>query len=974
MAGKSVAATARCLAGNFRFVARAKGGTRRMLFRSWLAFTIVIGVVQVILGLLAVLQHDAIYSELLRQRIAVIAQTIVASYKPIVDLGLPVSMIRNGDEVVLRAREMDAEISAAHTLNPSGIIVHTTVEPRPQAVRDEILKTMRLAKTETWGTETETNVVSGHNIKRADGDTVAAVAVSYPKDRLSKASSAIFRNMALAGLLIWITVSGLAYLVLRLLLSGPRRAINRLRPEEGAAPAETGPPEQTAGGEDEDAKAGIFEAEVSRLKHNLLEASRQYDAAMRFLTRGENREERHVESDDGGNATPTRQARSRKRAGSLAGVLALRLAPVAGIAIILSATVLGLLILRDVNRSIEPELAARANLVGVVVSENVRRALDAGAPLDKLVGAENYFGDMLTQLPEVAYVAVATGRIVLEAGDRIDPYLAPPRQRKDVRSHPILHKGEEIAYVVIDIDPAFIAKRFRDVFLDMSVVVLVTALIAFEVMVLLTSRSLTASLDRLQRLAAMQAAGDFSRTANPSTSDVIAVLSRQLSERAVSVYGAVERALANTDPAGAGGRAAGLKARFGFRDGPPEPLRLSYFTDIRLALFLFAAADELPLAFLPLYTRASENLWPWMNQSVLLSLPLAGYLLAIIIASPFARELGQRYGLRTLFLAAGIPMIGAHMGLYLSETAQEIIFWRSVTGIGYALITLACQDYVIDSATPENRDRLLGTFTLVLFGGVLAGVALGGVLADRLGQQNVFLLSAILIGVSALLSSWLIVPGVGAGAGPGARFRPRAILTLLRNPRFFAVVMGVSIPMGVIMQAFVSYLVALTLDSLGVSTADIGRALTLYFIGVIAAGPLGGRLAQTGLPVRYLAVFATCMSGLALSLFAFWPIPMVLVFSLAISGLGFGLARGAQVSLVMTAAETELKDVGIVAVLGSLRTLERVGSVIGLVIMAGIAGSFGYVAAIGAIAAWTIAGTVLAALVFLREGSSRAVM
>ena len=82
-----------------------------------------------------------------------------------------------------------------------------------------------------------------------------------------------------------------------------------------------------------------------------------------------------------------------------------------------------------------------------------------------------------------------------------------------MRSHPIMHDGEEIAYVVIDVDPRFIAKRFRDVFLDMGVVILVSVLLSFEIMVLLTSRSLTAPLDRLQRLAAMQAPGDFSRRA-----------------------------------------------------------------------------------------------------------------------------------------------------------------------------------------------------------------------------------------------------------------------------------------------------------------------------------------------------------------------------------------------------------------------------------------------------------------------------
>jgi predicted MFS family arabinose efflux permease len=924
-------------------------GRQDMLFRSWLAFTIVIGVVQVLLGLLAVLQHDAIYSQLLRQRIAVISQTIVASYKPIVDLGLPVSMIRNGDQVVLRARDMDAEIGVANTFNPSGIVVHSTQTPRPPSVSSEVLRRMHLADGTTWGTETETEVISGHTIQRADGEAVAAVTVSYPKDRLSEASSAIFRKMAIAGFLIWLAISAVAFFLLRFLLAGPRRAINGL----GAIGKRSEPAEDAPLGK------GALELEVSRLNANLAEASRQYDAAIKALGYNDGAVAPVLET--------SRAPQPPERARSLAGVIALKLAPVAAAAIVVSATILGLLVLRDVNRSIEPELAARANLVGVVVSDNVQRAIEAGAPLDKLVGAENYFGDMLSQLPEVAYVAVATGRIVLEAGERIDPYLAPPRQRKDVRSHPILYDGEEIAYVVIDIDPAFIAKRFRDVFLDMSVVVLVTILLAYEVMVLLTSRSLTASLDRLQRLAALQAGGDFSKTATSGHQAVIAGLMRQLSERSTDVYRRLEQAVSSAGNSVPDASLEGLKRHFGLENGPPAPLRISYFTDIRLALFLFAAADELPLAFLPLYTRASENLWPWLDESVLISLPLAGYLLAILFASPFARGLNQRFGLRTLFLAAGLPMIAAHIGLYFAETAQEIIFWRTLTGIGYAIITLACQDYVIDTATPENRDRLLGTFTLVLFGGVLAGVALGGVLADRLGQQNVFLLSALLIGVSALLSTWLIVPGAGASEDKGERFSFAGILAPLSNSRFAAIVFGIAIPMGVILQAFVSYLAALTLDALGASTADIGRALTLFFLGVIAAGPIGGRLAAVGLPVGPVAVLAGLTSGASLVLFGLWPVSWALVTGLAVSGIGYGLARGAQVSLVMKLAEGELKEAGSVAVLGSLRTLERFGSVMGLVAVAAIAGAFGYVAALGAVAAWALVGAAFAATVLLKR-------
>ena len=466
-----------------------------MLLRSWLTFAVVIGVVQGVLALLAVLQHDAILSDLLRQRLAVIAHSTATSYKPILDLGMPISMMRGGDAIPARAFEMDGEITAVHTFNQSGIIVHSSSRPAPQSVSPEVLSLLRLADRPVWGAETETEVVSGRTIVNRQGAAIGGVVVIYPRDRLVAASRAIVDRTLLTALAIWACFSAAAYLILRAVLAVPRRALGRLETfqETDVAESSIGAKTATGAGTEEPAAGRtLLATEISGLVQNLARARRRFEEVSDALKQPEDstgtnsplaNESAPRAAVDASPADPSR---------SLARVLATRLAPPAAIVIAASALVLGMLILRDVNRSIEPELAARSNLVGVIVSDNVQRAVAAGAPLDNLVGAENYFGNMLDQLSEVAYIAVATGRIILEAGERIDPYLAPPRQRKDVRSHPIMLDGEEIAYVVFDIDPAFISRRFLDVFLDMSVVILVTVLISFEIMVLLTSRSLTA--------------------------------------------------------------------------------------------------------------------------------------------------------------------------------------------------------------------------------------------------------------------------------------------------------------------------------------------------------------------------------------------------------------------------------------------------------------------------------------------------
>jgi predicted MFS family arabinose efflux permease len=513
---------------------------------------------------------------------------------------------------------------------------------------------------------------------------------------------------------------------------------------------------------------------------------------------------------------------------------------------------------------------------------------------------------------------------------------------------------------VIDVDPAFISKKFRDVFLDVGVILIVAVLIAFELMVLMSSRSLTAALDRLQRLAAMQAAGDFSKSAVVGTRTAIDRAARILIERAMDLNARFADAWSSLGKAEQRrARFAALQARYGLSQNGPATLHFSYFTDLRLALFLFAAADELPLSFMPLYTRAAYNPFPWACESVLISLPLAGYLLAIVLVSPFARPLAGWLGPRRLLILAAVPTVAAHLWLYLAGSVPEIVAARTVLGIGYAFVTLACQDYVIDNTPREERDRSLGVFSTVLFGGIFCGTALGGVLADRLGQANVFLLSAILVATSALLIFFLVADSGSRETKPLTRVARPPLFVSLRNRDFAALVFGIAIPNNVGLQAFISYLVALTLDSLGASLADIGRTLMVYFLAIALVGPLAGRATERGIPISAVALLGAILGGISLLTAAVWLNEITIFFAVLGFGIGSGMVRGAQVSLSMSIAETELKHVGAAPVLGALRTIERFGSIAGLLLIAAVAGLYGYVAATATVAALVLGGAAL---------------
>jgi MFS family permease/HAMP domain-containing protein len=806
-------------------------------------------------------------------------------------------------------------------------VLFSSEQPKPSVVDARLGQALRLADGELWSIETEEDLVSGFTITDPQGAPVGAVAVLYPRDRLAADSRALLRESVLAALFIWAAAAAVSLAALRLMLRAPERALESL-----------------AEGRVSGAAGGLFQGEIARLAASLRGADATHAAALSAL-------------ESGAPAAPA-PAAPEALSGSVATKVARRLVPVAAAVIAGSALLLGGLTLRAVNRSIEPEFAARVALIGTVVSENVQRALAVGVPIHELVGAEVYFGRLLEHLPEVTHIGLRSrdGTLV-ETGIPVAGEL--------VSDQPVLQQGEEVARIEIGIDPRFLRKRFGDVLLDVAVIVLVAILLAFEIILLVASRSLTAPLDRLQRLAARQAAGDFSDRLRFEGAHAVDRLGRVLTERAEALQARFAELLATGD-AVVRARLAALGSRFGLAEGALLPPRIGYLTDVRLGLFLIAAADQLPLAFLPLYTRAAAGAPDWLGTDLVVSLPLAGYLLALLVASPYASGLAARLGVRRLVLFAAVPTCAAFIGLAFATTVAEIVLWRAVSGFGYALASLACIDYAVAVAGPGQRHRNLAQAWSVLFSGIFAGAALGGVLADRLGAANVFLVSAGLVVLAALL--FVRLP-VEAGRSSALRDGGPQAPGPLRNRRFALLVFGIAVPASIVMQGFVAYLVALSLDAIGASAADIGRTLMLYFLAIAFVGPLGGRAAEAGVSSEVLALAGQALAGAAVLAAALWPGGPAIVVAVALAGIGHGLTRGAQLAVALRLAETELAGCGTARVLGVMRGLERGLGILGLLAVAAIAGAAGYPGATAAIGALALAGAAVYAAALAAGGN-----
>jgi predicted MFS family arabinose efflux permease len=934
-----------------------------ILWRSWITFTAIIATVLIALAVLSSLQHNALYSDLIRQRLSVVAQTSVDSFQSVVKLGLPISMVRNASEILLRAQQTDSQISAIHAFNPSGIIVKTTDPMHPDKVPDMVTQAQSLSDGGKWSIESDSELFSGANISNAQGVTVASIVVVYPKREFDKYNTTVVKDIASTTIGLLLIFSAAAWLLLRLRLASAITALSRLdsllcairHSDCGVQPAQSINEAQTA-------KLGFLRDDIETLESNLHRANLNYASVMSNLGSTNEMLDGNLPVDrENGEVDPVIITSHPDT--SLARLIARKLTPWAGLLIISSALVLGFLTIGTVNRSIEPEVTNRTTLMGTVINQNIQRAVSAGVPLGKLVGTEKYFSNFLQEFPEVAYIGVATGRIILEAGKREENIYGPRRASKGVVAYPIMSSDEQIGYIIIDVDKGYIAREFENVLLDLGVVALVAILLAFEVLVVMMSVSLTAPFNRLQHLVTLQANGDFSSRIEAGGKTAIDLIGASLSHRAEQLHHAFTHALARISPANNDDRMQSLnhlKSTFGLSTQRPRLMVFSYLNDIRLPLFLFAAADTLPLAFFPLFTRAAVNPLPWIDLGVVISLPIAGYLIAIMGGSPFARPLAVRFGHHKLLLLAATVAILAHMGLFISTNVIEIILFRTLGGLGFGVFTLVCQDYVLDLLPREQRTRSLGTYSGVLFAGIFSGAAMGGVLADRLGQNNVFLVSTALVLISALLLHSLL-PSRSLAQIPGTKLPDASagsIWAPLRSHRFSFLLLGIVIPTGVLSQAFISYLVALYLNDLGASAADIGRVLMLFYLMITLMAPMTARFAESHVDPVLVVVLGGILCGAALLAGAGWGTQLGVLIAVLGAGIGQGMMRGPQITIAMSLAETDLARLGSNAVLGSLRTLERGGSILGLMVIALLSSHFGYPAAIAVVGAWVLLGVI----------------
>lgn len=613
---------------------------------------------------------------------------------------------------------------------------------------------------------------------------------------------------------------------------------------------------------------------------------------------------------------------------------------------------------RHFDRHLETSLTAKASVLGWMLADDFERATHYNLPLERLPGITEYLEGVRHDHSEVVYLALmveggrplrwvgqidyaelqqvsAHARRLLQAGAP-DEQMAIQMEALDVVLHRITGPdGRATAVIAVGIDQLYAWRKIQDMVADILTVLLVSLFIAFEIALVLLVRATATPIAALLPLLQRARDGELGTRLRHHANDEVGHTVQRFN---ALVEGLNARQAALAARPGTAAVAAALAERFGLRGTRLRDQPLATPLDVRLPLFVFIFAEELQKSFLPLYVRSLTTDTHWITPEVLIGLPISVYMAVLALATPWAGNLADRFGVRRIFIAGLVPAILGFLGAALAPDLWSLLLARAATAFGYAAVTIAAQGYIAAVTPRHERAQGMSVFVGTLMAASICGTAVGGILAGEFGFRPVFGLAALL-GLLAAWLGWRMLAHLPQG-GDDSPARPRlsfaTVRGLLANPRFLALLLFAAIPGKVVLTGFVIFGIPLYLADLGASSADTARVILAYSLLVVFLGPWASRLADRSGGTLAFTFVGTLLSGLAVASLDLWGGLMAATAAVAALGFAHAISISPQIALATQVAGNEVENLGQTTVLGLLRMTERIGSVAGPLAVGGL--------------------------------------
>jgi len=660
---------------------------------------------------------------------------------------------------------------------------------------------------------------------------------------------------------------------------------------------------------------------------------------------------------------------------------------------LLSQIVISWFALDRFEQALSPQLNQKAVAVGTALSSQITYASEElGIPINELIGVRDFFESTIASNPDLRYLTI----VEPDAGVLFD-YNTPQDVANSLTSEfsqslegqgsylteeiagymdsrfPIYVDGSSVAQLHVGVSSENVRRQLFTIIFEIIAVILVSMVATIEILNLFYSRSILAPTAHVHRLFESGSKGRFTprltmrMRARNEFGIMVSSLNRLLYELEQRFqdfqFELRELRDAQIDPRVSkkiSTLIAQTNRRLGFSDQLSTMEKTA--TQIRMPFFLFIFSEEMSRSFFPLFVIGFIPIEPTLSYELMISLPITLFMVATFLATLFAGKWTYRMGCSRLFILGIVFAFSGYCGTFLADSYAELILWRCLNGVGYGLIFNACETWIALHSRESNRAHGASAYVGAIFAGYICGPSLGGMLAQYVGQDTTFLISAGLALISGYAAYRLLESADTASQDSPAKLsglKPWKIL--FSNYRFIGIVFT-AVATRTTLSAFLFFLIPLYLNELGHTTTEIGQMMMLYG-GIIVIGTPG----ISGFCDRIRRYFPMTVAGAAISglglLFVLTSGVIgesrAVLVSIVAVGLGHCLILSPQYAMMQEIVHDYREQIEQSVSISIYRFVDRIGLIIGPVLAALLIQRTSYENAIAAIGL-----VVLAAMIF----------
>ena len=359
-----------------------------------------------------------------------------------------------------------------------------------------------------------------------------------------------------------------------------------------------------------------------------------------------------------------------------------------------------------------------------------------------------------------------------------------------------------------------------------------------------------------------------------------------------------------------------------------------HYTAIRPAVFLYFFGQTISVSFLPLYMEQLYQPFWGLSREMIMGLPICTTMLFGGISPLIAGPWVDKRGWHEAFFAGLLLTATGFIYTWMAPNAVHLIFSRAFVGFGYGLTFMAANGFVVAFTDDNSKSQGLTRLIAGCYSGYICGSSTGGMLADTIGYNAVFMVGAMVIGLSFIYALIFLKPAMGHSEDTSMDFTEKPalrmvpLLQFITNPGILAVCFLVILPSSMIAVGFLNYFIPVYIDRIGSTPSHIGRLLMIHGLFFIYVAPIFSKyIDRSDFKSRYIFLSGV-ITSLGLMVFYFHAGMTAAVLSVLILGLAgsFEAATPYVLNLEIT------KKLGSAKAIAILSSVEKLGQVLGPII------------------------------------------